>query len=129
MKNKKKIIGTINELPQFPKILNEIETMLLQGNDDYILVLDETNYSDSISLLDIVIPDMLLLNLKLSGNEAVKLNDLYMENSPEMRLGIITDHPRIYYVSLCSTLGSHYSINNPFNVELIATDVSRQQLN
>ena len=129
MKNKKKIIGTINELPQFPKILNEIETMLLQGNGDYILVLDGTNYSDSISLLDIVIPDMLLLNLKLSGNEAVKLNDVYMENSPEMRLGIITDHPRIYYVSLCSTLSSHYSINNPLDVELIATDVSRQQLN
>ena len=103
--------------------------MLLQGDGDYILVLDGTNYSDSISLLDIVIPDMLLLNLKLSGSEAVKLNDVYMENSPEMRLGIITNLPGIYYVSLCSTLGSHYSINNPLDVEIIATDVSRQQLN
>jgi hypothetical protein len=129
MKNKKKIIGTINELPQFPKILNEIETMLSQGNGDYILILDGTNYSDSISLLDIVIPDMLLLNLKLAGKEAIKLNDLYMENTPEMRLGIITNDPGIYYVSLCSTLGSHYSIDNPLDVELIAANVTIQQLN
>lgn len=129
MKNKKKIIGTINDLPQFPKILNEIETMLLQEMGDYILVLDGTTYSDSISLLDIVIPDILLLNLKLPTKEAIKLNDRYLEDSPEMRLGIITSQPSIYYVSLCSTLSSHYSISNPHDVELIATDVSRQQLN
>ena len=129
MKNKKKIIGTINDLPQFPQILNEIETILLQENGDYILVLDGTNYSDSISLLDIVIPDILLLNLKLPANEAIKLNDRYMESCPEVRLGIITSRASIYYVSLCSTLSSHYSISNPHDVELIAADVSRQQLN
>jgi DNA-binding NarL/FixJ family response regulator len=129
MKNRKKIIGTINDFPQFPKILSEIEIALLQGNEDYILVLDGTNYSDSISLLDVIVPDVLLLNLKLAGEEAIELNDSYMEKSKEMRLGMITSDPGIYYVSLCSTLGTHYYVTNPVDVELIAAGISKQQLN
>jgi DNA-binding NarL/FixJ family response regulator len=129
MKNKRMIIGTITELPQFPKILNEIETMLVQEIGDYIIVLDGTNYADSVSLLDIVIPDILLLNLKLSREEAIEVNRSYMEKSPEISLGIITDDPSAYYVSLCSTLGSHYAIEKPYDVESISAGVARQQLN
>ena len=129
MKNRKKIIGTINDFPQFPQILNEIETALLQGNGDYILVLDGTNYSDSISLLDVIVPDVLLLNLKLANEEAIKMNDVYMEKTNEMRLGMITSDPGTYYVSLCSTLGTHYHISNPIDVESIAAGISKRQLN
>jgi DNA-binding NarL/FixJ family response regulator len=129
MKNRKKIIGTINDFPQFPQILSEIEMALLQGNGDYVLVLDGTNYSDSISLLDVIVPDVLLLNLKLAGEEAIELNDSYMEKSKEMRLGMITSDPGTYYVSLCSTFGTHYYVTNPVDVESIATGISRQQLN
>ena len=129
MKNRKKIIGTIRDIPQFPRILSDIETALLQGNGDYILVLDGTTYSDAVSLLDVIVPDTLLLNLKLANDEAVEINNTYMEKSSEMRLGMITMDPGIYYVSLCSTLGTHYYINNPIDVESIAAGISKQQLN
>ena len=123
MKNKK-IIEVIN---QFPKTLKNIKGMISEENVDYIL--DASGYSQPVSLLAQVSPDMLVLNLKLPGNAAINLVGSNMQDSMDLKMGMITSNPHAFYISLCTTLDSAYFIDSSSILELIPEIVSKQQLN
>src|SRR5258705_9743388 len=123
MKNKK-IIEVIN---QFPKTLKNIKGMISEENVDYIL--DASGYSQPVSLLAQVSPDMLVLNLKLPGNTAINLVGSNMQDSMDLKMGMITSNPRAFYISLCTTLDSAYFIDSSSILELIPEMLSKQQLN
>ena len=123
MKNKK-IIEVIN---RFPQTLNNIKGMTSEENVDYIL--DASGYSKPVSLLVQVSPDMLVLNLKLPANAAINLVGSNMQDSMDLKMGMITSNPRAFYISLCTTLDSAYFIDSSSILELIPEIVSKQQLN
>jgi DNA-binding NarL/FixJ family response regulator len=123
MKNKK-IIEIIN---RFPKTLKNIKGMISEENVDYIL--DASGYSRPVSLLAQVSPDMLVLNLKLPRNAAINLVGSNMQDSMDLKMGMITSNARAFYISLCTTLDSAYFIDRSSTLELIPEIVSKQQLN
>jgi len=123
MKNKK-IIEVIN---RFPQTLNNIKGMTREENVDYIL--DASGYSKPVSLLAQVSPDMLVLNLKLPANAAINLIGSNMQDSMDLKMGMITSNPRAFYISLCTTLDSAYFIDSSSILELIPEMISKQQLN
>ena len=125
MKNQAKVIQIIGE---FPRILWRIKDILKsQENVDYIL--EASNYSQPVSLLNIVVPDILMLSIKLSGKDCIDLISTAMQNDSALALGIITSSHAAYYMSLCSTLGSQYRIDKSLSLESMAAGVSLQQLN
>jgi two-component SAPR family response regulator len=124
MKNQKAIIEIINE---FPPILYTIKAMLDQENVDHIL--DASDYSEPLSLLTVADPDMLLLNVNLSGKVAIDLVCESMQDSPEINRGMITSNPGAYYISLCSTFGSEYCMNRSLGIGSMFQAVTMQQLN
>jgi DNA-binding NarL/FixJ family response regulator len=124
MKNEKKVIEIISE---FPAILYSLKHRLKsQENLDYIL--DASNYSKPLALLNVSAPDILLLNLQ-QGNDCTDLVGREMQNNAAMGLGMITRDPTIYYMSLCSTLHEKYFIDKSIDLECIPEAVSKQQLN
>lgn len=124
MKNQKKLIVIINE---FPAILYMITRMLQNEDEDYIL--DASQFAQPVSLLTITQPDELLLNLKLTRKEALKLIEGDMQDNSEIKQGMITSNSRAYYMDLCRSLSSHYFMDNFFELELIPDTISKQQLN
>lgn len=124
MKNQKKLIVIINK---FPTILYMITRMLRNEDEDYIL--DASQFPRPVSLLTITQPDELLLNLKLSRNEALKLIEGDMQNNFEINQGMITSNPGAYYMDLCRSFSSHYFLDNFIDLELIPDTISKQQLN
>jgi len=124
MKNEKKVIEIID---QFPAILYSLKTRLKrQENTDYIL--DASNYSKPVALLNVATPDILLLNLR-PGKACIDLLDREMQNNSGIGLGMITGNPKAYYMSLCSTLSEEYLIDKSLDLECIPEAVSKQQLN
>ena len=123
MKNKK-IIEIIN---RFPKTLKNIKGMISEENVDYIL--DASGYSQPASLLAQVSPDLLVLNLKLPCNAAINLVGSNMQDSLDLKMGMITSDASAFYMSLCTTLDSAYFIDSSSILELIPEIVSKQQLN
>ena len=124
MKSGKKIIEVIN---RFPKTLKNIKGMLSEENVDYIL--DASGYPQPVSLLAQVSPDMIVLNLKLTCNSAIDLASSNMQDSMDLKMGMITRNVRAFYISLCTTLDSAYFIDRSSTLELIPEIVSKQQLN
>jgi hypothetical protein len=124
MSNRKKIIEIVNK---FPKILTNIKSILSEENVDYIL--DASGYSNPASLITEVAPDSLLLNLKLSSNAAINLMGENMQDSMDLKMGMITSNARAFYMSLCSTFTSEYLIDKSCHIVLIPEIVSRRQLN
>ena len=123
MKNKK----IIEVIDQFPKTFKNIKGMISEENVDYIL--DASGYSQPVSLLAQVSPDMVVLNLKLPDNAAINLVGSNMQDSMDLKMGMITSNPRAFYISLCTTLDSAYFIDSASILELIPEIVSKQQLN
>ena len=101
--------------------------MISEENVDYIL--DASGFSQPVSLLAQVSPDMLVLNLKLPGNAAINLVGSNMQDSMDLKMGMITSNARAFYISLCTTLDSAYFIDRSSTLELIPEIVSKQQLN
>jgi hypothetical protein len=124
MSNRKKIIEIINK---FPKVLTNIKSMLSEENVDYIL--DASGYSNPASLIMEVAPDSLLLNLKLSRNAAINLMGENMQESMALKMGMITDNSRAFYMSLCSTFTSEYRVDKSCHLVLIPEIVASRQLN
>ena len=123
MKNKKLIV-IINK---FPKILYMIIRELREEDVDYIL--DSSNYSLPVPLLRITNPDKLLLNLKLPARRAIELLGQDMQDTMQIKRGMITTNPGAYYMSLCTTLNSDYIIDKYMDIELVPDVVAKQQLN
>jgi len=123
MKNKK-IIEVIN---RFPQTLKDIRRMTSEENVDYIL--DASGYSQPMSLLAQVSPDLLVLNLRLSRNAAINLVGSNMQDCVDLKMGMITRDASAFYISLCNTLDSAYFIDRSFSLESISETVSKQQLN
>jgi len=124
MKNEKKVIEIID---QFPAILYSLKNRLKsQENTDYIL--EASNYSKPVALLNVATPDILLLNLK-PGKACIDLLGREMQNNSGIGLGMITSNPEAYYMSLCSSLSEEYLIDKSLDLECIPGAVSTQQLN
>ena len=124
MNNKKKIIEIINK---FPKVLNNIKAMLNEENIDYIV--DASCYPKPVSLIMEIIPDMLLLNMKLAGNAAINMMGEIMQDNVYLKMGMITTNASAFYMSLTSTFTLEYSIDKSCPLILIPEMVGRRQLN
>jgi hypothetical protein len=124
MKNQKKLIEIID---QFPAILYSLKNRLKsEENIDHIL--DASDYSKPVALINIVTPDILLLNLQ-PDRTCIDLLGREMQNNTGLGLGMVTSNPGAYYMSLCSTLGEEYFIDKSLSLEFIPGAVSVQQLN
>lgn len=124
MKNQKKTIEIIN---QFPAILYQLKMSLHCENVDFIL--DATNFHQPVSLLTIAEPDMLFLNVHAAKKTVIDIAGTEMQKNPDIKKTMITANPHAYYMSLCSTLGEHYSFPYPYHLEQLPGTISRQQLN
>ena len=129
MNPKKILVETINELADFPGILESIETQLIEEKGEYFLILNATNYSHPVSLLNITIPDLLLLNLKLPVETAAEMTIAGLKNDRRVKVGMITSDASAYYTSLCSTFNSIYKIDTSTGLRSIPDVLGKQQLN
>ena len=104
-----------------------IKRELREEDVDYIL--DASQYPQPLSLFTIAYPDKLMLNLKLPVKQAIDCISKDMQDCMEVNQGMIISNPETYYMSLCSTLGSDYTIDQYLSLELIPGVVAKQQLN
>jgi len=111
MNNRKKIIEVINK---FPAVSAQLNT---------------SGYRKPSELISAMGPDFLLLNLGLAGGEAINMVALKMQDTGDIRIGMITCDPYAYYMSLCSTFHSDYFIGSPANLEEVPCRFSYLQLN
>lgn len=124
MNNRKKVIGVINK---FPTVSAQLKLKPKDENKDYIL--DTSGYLKPSLLISAMGPDFLLLNLGLKGKAAIDLVALKMRDTGEIKIGMITNNPYAYYMSLCNTFHSNYFIGNPACLEEVSCRVSYLQLN
>ncbi len=124
MQNQKKTVVIINE---FPKIIYEINPLLHQPNVDFVL--DASDYPKPLALLTVAFPDILMLNLNLSKKTSSDVACSELQNNPEINRAMITTNAHVYYMSLCSTFKTDYSVSNQIDLELLPQVVERQQFN
>ena len=81
------------------------------------------------SLLNITIPDLLLVNIKLPVEAAVERMIADLQNERRVKLGMIVKDKSAYYASLCSTLHSKYKLDKSTGLQSIPGILAKQQLN
>jgi len=123
MKNQK----VIEIIDDFPPILYRLKQMMKnQENTDFIL--DASDYSKPIDLLKVTTPDIVLLNLRPAKGCLDYLGKAMQDNA-DLEVGMITNNPKAYYMSLCSTLCEQYTIDKGIDLEFIPEGVARLQFN
>lgn len=129
MKQRKKIIETINELEEFSKIIQNMELKMHGEKGGFLIVIDGTNYSHPVSLLNILIPDVLSLNIKKSLGSTEDIVVTGKQADCQILVGMITSDYSTYYTSLCRTFHLNYRIDNSFAPKEVASTIANQQLN
>ncbi len=129
MNQRKKIIETINELEDFSKIIQNMELKMHGEKGEFLIVIDGTNYSHPVALLNILIPDVLSLNIKKSLARTEDIVVTGKQTNCQILVGMITSDYSTYYTSLCRTFHLNYSIDNSFAPKVVASTIANQQLN
>jgi len=125
MKNDKHVIQVVNE---FPGIIYGMKLML-KAEENTSFILDASNYSPVLSLINVTEPDYIQLNLRLPIKASIEQAGIDLVNNTDLSVGVITSNSGAYYLSLCKTFSEIYLCDESQDIESISLSIANQQLN
>ena len=82
-------------------------------------VLISNTYSEAVNLINIELPDVILLDIQLPDKSGIELLSFVKSNHPAIKTIIVTNRASDYYKSLCEEMGSDSFIDKSTEFEKI----------
>ncbi len=82
-------------------------------------VLTSNSFNEATDLINVELPDVILLDLQLPGKNGIELLSFVKSNYPQIKIIIVTNRASDYYRDLCQDMGANSFIDKSTEFEKI----------
>ncbi|MBC7935946.1 MAG: response regulator transcription factor [Rhizobacter sp.] len=95
--------------------LSVIITEMLSVNP----VLISKSFNEAVDLINVELPDVILLDIQLPGKNGIELLAFVKSNYPNIKIIIVTNRASAYYKDLCDQMGANSFVDKSKEFEKI----------
>jgi len=82
-------------------------------------VLISNSFNEAVELINVELPDVILLDIQLPGKNGIELLSFVKSNYPQIKIIIVTNRASAYYRDLCREMGANSFIDKSTEFERI----------
>ena len=82
-------------------------------------VLISNSFNEAVELINVELPDVILLDIQLPGKNGIELLSFVKSNYPQIKIIIVTNRASAYYRDLCQEMGANSFIDKSTEFERI----------
>lgn len=82
-------------------------------------VLISNSFNEAVDLINVELPDVILLDIQLPGKNGIELLSFVKSNYPQIKIIIVTNRASDYYRDLCHEMGANSFIDKSTEFEKI----------
>jgi two-component system response regulator DevR len=102
---------------------------MLEDNKNEQVILQATNYTEALQMMEEFRPDYVLIDIGLSGRTGMSLLEEIRDKHSGSKVVVITNLTNKHYKDFCNNMGVNYFLDKSTDFELIPGIITEAEMN